>query len=63
MLIDGKTINYKAEKYHSIQFKEYREIIEGIKHKFKWTFDAEYDENYLEELLINEIVSINKENI
>ena len=65
--IDGKQINlniYIPEKFHTTQFKDYREIIEAIKQKkIKWTYDAEYEENYMEELLISGIVSIPKDSV
>ena len=41
------------EKYYAVQYKDYMEIAEGIRQKkFKKTYDTEYEESYLEDLLI-----------
>ena len=66
-IIDGQALNlfiYIPEKYHHLQFRDYKEVIEGVKtKKFKWTYDADYDENQLEELLLQGFIRIPRENI
>ena len=64
MLTDRKSINlaiFIPEKYYTVQLKDYGEITEGVKHnKFKWTYDAYYEEKYLEELLLSGIILISR---
>ena len=57
-------MRYLPEKYHNIQIKEYREIIEGLKHKqFKWTYDTDYDGGQLEKLLMQGHIGVPRENL
>ena len=65
--LEGKDINlliYIPERHQHIPVRDLRDVSEGIKNKlFKWTYDAHYEEQYIESLILKGNLKILKENI